>query len=231
MLLLVVTACSLLNLVACCCFLLACLVSVAPAWPRGLLPCTAMWVVVVPCSPALCSVFCGAVLPCGAVLSRAVVRFCLLVCAVPCCAARRDVRCRFCLRCPWCLVLWCVAVCCGASLGVLLCGGAAVVRRGVLLCRAVFCGAVSPCGAVLLGCAVRFAVLRVFVFPLKTILQFLKIKIRYNKIKQNYTLPNSRTQAGSNTKVILLMYVWRCVVGEGVLVCKGLTAFPPGLVA
>ena len=50
------------------------------------------------------------------------------------------------------------------------------MRPGVMLCRAVFCGAVSHCGAVLLGCAVRFALLRVFVFPLKSILRFLEIK-------------------------------------------------------
>ena len=64
---------------------------------------------------------------------------------------------------------------CGASLGVLWCDGAALVCRGVFLCRAVFCGAGSPCGAVLLGCAVRFAFLRVFVFSVKIILRFLKI--------------------------------------------------------
>ena len=162
--------------------------------------CLAMWFAALLCAVARC----GAVFPCAvsrvlwccvAVRCRAVARCCPAssaggvglrsspVCAVPCCAARRDVWCWFGLRCCWCLALWCLAVCCGTSLGVLWCCGAALVRRGVLLCCAVFCGAVSPCGAVLLGCAVRFALLRVFVFPLKTILRFLKIKIKQNKIK------------------------------------------------
>ena len=41
--------------------------------------------------------------------------------------------------------------------GVLWCGSAALLRgvvcRGVVLCRVVSCGALLPCGAVLLGCA------------------------------------------------------------------------------
>ena len=148
--------------------------------------CLAAWL-----SALLCAVVrCGAVFPCAvsrvlwccvAVRCRAVARCCPAsfagrvglclspVCALPCCAARHVVWCLFGLRCRWCLALLCVAVCCGASLGVLWCGGAALVRRGVLLCCAVFCGAVSACGAVLLGFAVRFALLRVFVSSLKTI--------------------------------------------------------------
>ena len=35
----VVAGCSLLGLVTCCCFPLACVVAGAPAWPRGMLPC------------------------------------------------------------------------------------------------------------------------------------------------------------------------------------------------
>ena len=50
-------------------------------------------------------------------------------------------------------MLWRVPVCCGVSLGVLQCGDAAVVFRGVLLCCAVSCGLQRPvlCPAVL-GC-------------------------------------------------------------------------------
>ena len=185
----VVAGCSLLGLVARRCFSLVCVVAGAPAWPGGLLPCCVLWLVVVPRSPVLCPTFRGPVLASGAVLWRPAVCFSLLVvlclfpvCAVLCCAARRVVRCRFDPGCCWCLLLWCVAVCCGISLGVLWCGGAALVCRGVLLCRAVCCGAASPCGAVPLGCAVFFPLLRVFFFSLKTIFRFLKIK-KNQKIK------------------------------------------------
>ena len=60
------------------------------------------------------------------------------------------------LRCCWCLVLWRVPVCCGVSLGVLRCGGAALVCRGVLLYRALSCGVLRPvlCPAVLCCLAV-----------------------------------------------------------------------------
>ena len=95
--------------------------------------CLAAWPAALPCA----LVCCGAPLPCGvscvlwgcvAVWCRAVppcCPFCFAggvglcpfhVCAVLCCAARRVVRCRFGLRCCWCLVLWYVAVCCGVSL-------------------------------------------------------------------------------------------------------------------
>ena len=124
----VVAGCTLLGLVACRCFPLACDFAGAPAWPRGFLPCCVLWFAVAPRFPALCPMFCGAVLPCGAVLWRPAVRFsfaggvglCLFpVCTVPRCPARPVVRCRFGLRCCWCLVLWCVVVCCSVSLGVL----------------------------------------------------------------------------------------------------------------
>ena len=185
----VVAGCFLLGLVACCCFPLACAVAVAPGWPRGLLPCCVLWFVVVPLPCAVScvlwccvAVWCCAVAPCGPFSFAGGVGLCRFpVCAVLCCAARRVVRRRFGLRCCWCLVLWCVAVCCGVSLRVVWCGGAALVCRGVLLCCAVFCGAVSPCGAVLLGCCVCFAFLGVFLLPLKTIFRFLKIKIKQNK--------------------------------------------------
>ena len=188
----VVAGCSLLGPVACCCFPLARVVAGAPAWPRGLVTCCVLWFVLVPRSPVLCSVFCGAVLPCGAVLWRPAVRFPLLVASVcvlclceRCCAALCVVLFDAGLVCAvsWCLVLWCVAVCCGVSLGILWCGGAALVCCGVLLCRAVFCGAVSPCAAVLLGCAVCFRSLRVFLFSSKTIVRFLKLKVKKNKNK------------------------------------------------
>ena len=155
--------------------------------------CQAAWLAALLCAVVrfgdvfLCAVsrvlWCCVAVQCRAVARRCPASFaggvCLCpspVCVVPCCAACRVVRCCFGLRCRWCLALWCVAVCCGASLGVLWCGGAALVCRGVLLCRAAFCGAVSPCGAVLLGCVVRFALLRVLRGPLKTILRFLKKK-------------------------------------------------------
>ena len=78
------------------------------------------------------------------------------VCAVLCCAARRVVRFWLSLRCCRCLVLWRVPVCCGVSLGVLRCCGAALVCRGVLLCCALSCGDLRPvlCPAVLCCLAV-----------------------------------------------------------------------------
>ena len=58
----VVAGCSLLGLVASCCFPPPCVVAGAPARPPGLLPCCVLWFVVMPRSPVLCPVFCGAVL-------------------------------------------------------------------------------------------------------------------------------------------------------------------------
>ena len=121
--------------------------------------------------------WCRAVVPCCPVSFAGGVGLCPFpVCAVLCCAARRFVPCRFRLRCCCFLVLWS-----GVSLGVLWCGGAALVCCAVLPCSAVVCGAASPCGPVLLGCAVCFPLLRVFLSPLKTIFRFLKIKIKKSK--------------------------------------------------
>ena len=101
---------------------------------------------VVPCFPVSCAVAlcCRVVLCCRALLS-----FCGAVCV--CFALLRPVVRRLCrLRCCWCLVLWRVPVRCGVSLGVLRCGGAALVCRGVLLCCALSCGVLRsvPCPAV-----------------------------------------------------------------------------------
>ena len=80
---------------------------------------------------------------------------------------------RFGLCCPWCLALWCAAVCGAVSLGLLRCGGAALLRgmacRGVMLRRVVFCVAVLPCGAVLLGCALCSPLLWVVLSPLPVV--------------------------------------------------------------
>ena len=101
---------------------------------------------VVPCFPVSCAVAlcCRVVLCCRALLS-----FCGAVCV--CFALLRPVVRRQCgLRCCWCLVLSRVPVRCGVSLGVLRCGGAALVCRGVLLCCALSCGVLRsvPCPAV-----------------------------------------------------------------------------------
>ena len=113
----------------------------------------------VSCAVALC---CRVVLCCRALLS-----FCGAVCV--CFALLRPVVRRQCrLRCCWCLVLWRVPVRCGVSLGVLRCGGAALVCRGVLLCCALSCGVLRPvpcpavpcCPAVLCWFAVLCGCLR-----------------------------------------------------------------------
>ena len=132
-------------------------------------------VVGVVCCGALlsCVVFCGAVLLRGAVLSRSavVLRCCLcLLCPPVACRAApvwsalllvpRAVACPCALWCLlgrsavwWCCsgVSWCLAVLCVA----LWCPAPCAVS----------CGAVLPCGAVLVGCAVRLSALLVFVFP------------------------------------------------------------------
>ena len=118
----------------------------------------------VPCFPVSCAVAlcCRVVLCCRALLS-----FCGAVCvcfALPRPVVRRPCR----LRCCWCLVLWCVPVRCGVSLGVLRCGGAALVCRGVLLCCSLSCGVLRPvpcpavpcCPAVLCWLAVLCGCLR-----------------------------------------------------------------------
>ena len=113
----------------------------------------------VSCAVALC---CHVVLCCRALLS-----FCGAVCV--CFALLRPVVRRQCrLRCCWCLVLWRVPVRCGVSMGVLRCGGAALVCRGVLLCCALSCGVLRPvpcpavpcCPAVLCWLAVLCGCLR-----------------------------------------------------------------------
>ena len=101
--------------------------------------------------------WCRAVAPCCLFSFAGGVGLCLFpVCAVLWCAARRVVRFRLSLRCCRCFVLWRVPVCCGVSLGVLRCGGAGLVFRGVLLCCALSCGVLRPvlCPAVLCCLAV-----------------------------------------------------------------------------
>ena len=137
--------------------------------------CCCLWL------PAVrCWVWLPAVVFLWRVLPRLILPGCVACCSAVCCGS---LWCQFGVHCRWCLVLWCVAASGGASLGVLWCGGAALVCRGVLLCRAVFFGAVLPCGAVLQRCAVCFALLWALVFAFKAIFLFLKIKIK--KIKQN----------------------------------------------
>ena len=150
--------CSLLGLVAGCGSLLACVVAVAPAWPRGLPPCCVLWFFVVPCSPVVCPVFCGAVLPCGAMLCRPAVRFLLLV--VLGCVPSLSVRCCVALRTVLfgaglvCAVVG--ASCCGVSLCVVvsplpLCGLAVLIWCVVVSCCAVLCSVV-PCRLVVPCC-------------------------------------------------------------------------------
>ena len=110
------------------------------------------------CAAVPCCAGCGALPPCvvccGAVLGvvlccRALLSLCGAVCVRF--ALLRPVVRRLCgLRCCWCLVLWRVPVRCGVSLGVLRCGGAALVCRGVLLWYALSCGVLRsvPCPAV-----------------------------------------------------------------------------------
>ena len=128
--------------------------------------------------------WCHAVVPCCPFCLADGVGLCPFpVCAVLCCALRGVVRCRFSLCCCWCLVLWCVAVCGAVNLSGLWCGCAALLRgvvcRGVVLSHAVFCGALLPCGAVLLCCAVCSPLLRVFLSPLKKLFSVFENK---NKI-------------------------------------------------
>ena len=120
-----------------------------------------------------CVVCCGAVLSCCAVLScSAVVLPCCLCLLCPPAACRAApvwsalLLVHRAVACP--CVLWCLpgrsAVwwrCSAVSWGL-------AVLCAVLRCPApcaVSCGAVLPCGAVLVGCAVRLSALLVFVFP------------------------------------------------------------------
>ena len=162
-----------------------------------------------------CVVCCGPVLSCGAVLScsAVVLRCCLCLLCPP--AARRAAPVSSALllvpravACPcalWCLpgrsaVWWC---CSGVS-------WCLAVLCVVLWCPApcaVSCGAVLPCGAVLVGCAVRLSALLVFVFPFvlfsfawvwlylleKPLQNFVNFFFFENKIKL-YTTQHTRVQ-------------------------------------
>ena len=153
--------------VLCCALLVPLLVAPCPlALPVAL--CSAACFAVFP--RAVCSVLC---VFCRGAVVRAVVRRSALCCVCPgvlccafpvlsavcgvfgcagalalccscgaCCCWRLVLWCG--LRCCWCLVLWRVPVRCGVSLGVLRCGGAALVCRGVLLCCALSCGVLRP---------------------------------------------------------------------------------------
>ena len=208
--------CSLLGLVACCCFPLPCVVARAPAWPRGMLPCCVLWFVVVPRPPVLCPVFRGPVLPWCAVVWRPAVCFPLLVVLV--CVLSLCVRCCVALRVVLlgaglvCAVVG--ASCCGVSLcdlvyplafcGVVVLLWCVLVSYCAGLCSVVLRRPVVPwCWAVL--CA--FLLLQVFLFPLKTIFRFLKIKIKKKIFFLDYTLPNAHMQAGSRTILGWLSYV------------------------
>ena len=147
------SGCPLLSPAGVCCRGCSCLAAWLAALLCAVVCCGAPPPCAVSCVLWCCvAVWCRAVAPCCPFSFAHGVGLCLFsVCAVLCCAARRVVRCRFGLRCFLCLVLWCVAVCCGVSLGVLWCADAAMVCRGVLLCRALSCGVLRPvlCPAVL----------------------------------------------------------------------------------
>ena len=152
------SGCLLLFLAGVCCRGCSCLA----AWLAALLCAMVCCGDLLPCAVSCVlwcydALWCRAVVPCCPFSLPGGVGLCLFpACAVLCSAARRVVWCRFGLHCCWCLVLWCVAVCFGVSLGVLRCGGAALVGRGVLLCRALSCGVLRPvvCPAVLCCLAV-----------------------------------------------------------------------------
>ena len=103
-----------------------------------------LWFVVVPRYPVLCPVFCGALLPFGAVLWRPDVCFPLLVVLV--CVFSLCVRCCVALRVVLFPASWVCAVV-GASC------------RGVLLCVVVspwaFCGVVVVLWCVTVSCVLR----------------------------------------------------------------------------
>ena len=149
-------------------------------------------------------IFCGAVLPCGAVLCRPAFSFPLLVVLV--CVLSLCVRCCVAL----CVVLFgaglvCAVVgasCCGVLLCVvvyplLLCGLAVllwcvVVSWCAVLSSVVLCRLVVPCCwgvlCVVLCCGCSLFLQKpFFVFENKS-------KMKY---KENYTLPHAHMQAGS----------------------------------
>ena len=163
-----VRCCALLCWCACVVLFVWCVLLLAPgAVVRCRVLCCFLWCAVVRClvSWPVVVCWCRAVAPCCPFSFAGGVGLCLFpVCAVLCCAACRVVRFWLRLGCCWCLVLWRVPVCCGVSLGVLRCGGAALLCRGVLLCCALSCGVLRPvlCPAVLCCYAVLcwWAVLR-----------------------------------------------------------------------
>ena len=131
---------------------------------------------VVPCFPVSCAVaLCCRVVPC----CRALLSFCGAVCV--CFALLRPVVRRQCgLRCCWCLVLWRVPVRCGVPLGVLRCGGAALVCRGVLLCCALSCGVLRPVPCPAVPCCP--AVLCWFVSCVGVVVPTCKTAAKFRKI-------------------------------------------------
>ena len=155
-----VRCCASLCWCACVVLFVWCVLLLAPgAVVRCRVLCCFLWCAVVWCwvwwPVVVC--WCRAVAPCCPFSFAGGVGLCLFpVCAVLCCAARRVVWFQLSLRCCRCLVLWRVPVCFGVSLGVLRCGCAALVCRGVLLCCALSCGVLRPvlCPAVLCCLAV-----------------------------------------------------------------------------
>ena len=148
-----------------CCGALPCVVLFPLVCYGAVLGLVARCCLLVPCCGALLSIFlcwwCWFVsfpCVCGAVLR------CALCCSVPVESALLSVP--RAVACP--CVLWCLS---GRSAVWCCCSG--VSRCLALLCVvlwcpvpcAVSCGAVLPCGVVLVGCAVRLSALLVFVFP------------------------------------------------------------------
>ena len=172
-----------LRSVRCCASLCWCACVVLFVWcvlllaPGAVVCCCVLWCFLW-CAVVRCWVWwpvvvcwCRAVAPCCPFSFAGGVGLCLFpVCAVLCCAAHRVVRCRCGLRCCWCLVL-CVVASPWAFCGVVVLlwvSWCLAVLCVVLWCPApcaVSCGAVLPCGAVLVGCAVRLSALLVVVFP------------------------------------------------------------------
>ena len=155
-----VRCCATLCWCACVVLFVYCVLLLAPgAVVRCRVLCCFLWCAVVRCwvwwPVVVC--WCCAVAPCCPLSFAGCVGLCLFpVCAVLCCAVCGVVRFRLSVRCCQCLVLWRVPVCCGVSLGVLRCGGAALVCCGVLLCCVLSCGVLRPvvCPAVLCCLAV-----------------------------------------------------------------------------
>ena len=155
-----VRCCASLCWCACVVLFVWCVLLLAPgAVVRCCVLCCFLWCAVVRCWVWWPVVVCW----CRAVAPRCPFSFAGGVClclypvgAVLCCTAHRVVRFRLRLRCCWYLVLWRVLVCCGVFLGVLLCAGASLVCRCVLLCCALSCGVLRPvlCPAVLYCLAV-----------------------------------------------------------------------------